>query len=188
MSNFGDIPSDLTMPAGKVIARNGDDSGFVAITPSGTNDYTQLINVPATFPPSTHAHAPGDITGTAVITSDARLSDARTPLAHTHPYQPLGMVTLSNDTLAQALATNINTKLTVTAARTLTTTVPAAGVRCSVLILTAGTASFVVTFGTGFKPTGTLTTGTVAARIFVVNFISDGVALYETGRTAAMVA
>jgi hypothetical protein len=31
-----------------------------------------------------HTHAPSEITGTAVITTDTRLSDARTPLAHTH--------------------------------------------------------------------------------------------------------
>ncbi len=31
---------------------------------------------------SSHAHAPEDVTGTAVITSDSRLSDARTPTAH----------------------------------------------------------------------------------------------------------
>ena len=31
-----------------------------------------------------HTHAPTDITGTAVITTDPRLSDARTPLAHSH--------------------------------------------------------------------------------------------------------
>ena len=34
---------------------------------------------------SSHTHAPEDITGTAVITTDPRLSDARTPTAHTHP-------------------------------------------------------------------------------------------------------
>lgn len=32
--------------------------------------------------PTSHAHAPGDVTGTAVITNDARLSDARAPTAH----------------------------------------------------------------------------------------------------------
>lgn len=31
-----------------------------------------------------HAHVPADVTGTAVITTDARLSDARTATAHTH--------------------------------------------------------------------------------------------------------
>jgi Major tropism determinant N-terminal domain/Collagen triple helix repeat (20 copies)/Phage tail repeat like len=34
--------------------------------------------------PTTHTHVPTDVTGTAVITNDARLSDARTPLTHTH--------------------------------------------------------------------------------------------------------
>lgn len=33
---------------------------------------------------TSHAHAPGDVTGTAVITNDSRLSDARTPLTHSH--------------------------------------------------------------------------------------------------------
>lgn len=33
---------------------------------------------------SSHTHSPADVTGTAVITSDSRLSDARTPTAHTH--------------------------------------------------------------------------------------------------------
>jgi len=36
------------------------------------------------FSPTAHAHAPGDVTGTAVVTADARLSDARTPTAHSH--------------------------------------------------------------------------------------------------------
>jgi hypothetical protein len=189
--------------------------------------------------PTTHVHAPADVTGTAVVTNDSRLTDARTPTthgsekhsasyeaananiqthvtsahapsnaqknsditkaeieakltgvisSHSHVGQEIGLVTLANDTLAQALATNINTKLTVTANRTLTTTIPAAGKRCSVLILTSGTTSYVVTFGTGFKPTATLATGTTSARIFVVSFISDGTNLYEFSRTIAMVA
>jgi hypothetical protein len=33
---------------------------------------------------SSHTHAPADITGTAVITTDSRLSDARTPTTHVH--------------------------------------------------------------------------------------------------------
>jgi hypothetical protein len=108
---------------------------------------------------------------------------------HTHingTGQPIGLTVLTNNTTAQALAANINTKLTVTANRTLTTTVPAAGVRCSVMILTTGTRSFTVTFGSGFKPVSTLATGKTANRIFIVNFLSDGNSLYETNRTTAM--
>jgi len=102
--------------------------------------------------------------------------------------QPIGLTVLANDTTAVALATNFNVKLTVTAARTLTTTVPPAGTRCAVVVLTSGTTSRVITFGSGFKPVGTLATGTTSGRVFVVNFISDGTNLYEAGRTAAMVA
>ena len=95
---------------------------------------------------------------------------------------------LANDTLALALATNTSVRLTVTANRTLTTTVPPAGHTRTVMILTSGTSSFTVTFGAGFKTTGTLATGTTAARVFLLGFISDGTNLYETRRTAAMVA
>lgn len=34
---------------------------------------------------SSHTHAPSDVTGTAVIDNDPRLTDSRTPTAHTHP-------------------------------------------------------------------------------------------------------
>lgn len=68
------------------------------------------------------------------------------------------------------------------------TAISPTGTRCAVLILTSGTTSYTITFGSGFKPTGTLATGTTSARIFVVNWISDGTNLYEAGRTTAMVA
>jgi hypothetical protein len=95
---------------------------------------------------------------------------------------------LANDTLALVLGVNTSVRLTVTANRTLTTTVPAAGSTRVVLILTTGSSSFTITFGTGFKPVSTLATGTTAARVFAISFLSDGTNLYETGRTAAMVA
>ncbi len=87
-----------------------------------------------------------------------------------------------------AFGTNTSIKVTPTATATYTTTVPAAGTHCHMVILTAGSSSFTLTFGSGFKPTGTLATGTVTSRVFVVAWISDGTNLYETSRTAAMVA
>ena len=87
-----------------------------------------------------------------------------------------------------ALGTNTAVKVTPTANATYTTTVPVAGSFRAILILTSGTTSRTITFGTGFKPVGTLATGTTSARVFVINFISDGTSLYEAGRTAAMVA
>jgi hypothetical protein len=48
--------------------------------------------------PTTHSHAPADVTGTAVITSDSRLSDARTPLTHAHaPGDVTGTAVITND-------------------------------------------------------------------------------------------
>lgn len=54
-----------------------------------------------------------------------------------------------------------------------------------IVIDTAGVASFTLTFGTNFRTTGTLATGTTAARRFVIGFISDGLVWTEFTRTAA---
>jgi hypothetical protein len=53
------------------------------------------------------------------------------------------------------------------------------------VVVTPNTSSCTITFGTGFKKTNTLTTGTggTAGR-FVVGFISDGSFLCEVSRTA----
>lgn len=87
-----------------------------------------------------------------------------------------------------ALGTNHVVKVTPTANATYTTTVPVAGSMRRIIILTSGTTSRTITFGTGFKPVGTLATGTATGRVFVINWVSDGTNLYEAGRTAAMVA
>ena len=93
---------------------------------------------------------------------------------------------LSNGTLALALSTNRNVKVTPTATGSFTTTVPASGTRCNLVILTSGATSYTMTFGTGFKSQGTLTTGVTTARYFVFDFISDGTNLLEVSRTTAI--
>jgi hypothetical protein len=70
--------------------------------------------------------------------------------------------------------------------RTLTTTIPYAGTTVKLIILTSGVTSYTLTFGTGFKATCTLATGTTSARYFVVEFVSDGTYLIETSRTVAI--
>jgi hypothetical protein len=93
---------------------------------------------------------------------------------------------LANGTTAMALAANVNVRVTPTGTATYTSTVPAAGIRSTIMILTSGASSFTITFGTGFRTTGTLATGTTTARYFMLSFISDGTVLVETSRTAAM--
>lgn len=87
-----------------------------------------------------------------------------------------------------AFLTNTTVKVTPTGNATLTTTVPPAGSERLLLILTSGASSFTLTFGSGFKPTATLATGTTTARVFALSWVSDGTNLYETARTVAMVA
>jgi hypothetical protein len=89
-------------------------------------------------------------------------------------------------TLALALNTAQNCSVTPNATGTFTTTVPPAGTICHVVINTSGTTSYTMTFGTGFRTVGTLATGTVSARTFVLSFISDGTSVIETARTTAI--
>lgn len=97
-----------------------------------------------------------------------------------------GYALLTTGTVAMALATNRVVKVTPNAAATFTTTVAPAGARATVIILTSGATSYTITFGTGFKTTGTLVTGTTSARNFVISFVSDGTSMLEVSRTVAM--
>lgn len=102
--------------------------------------------------------------------------------------QPTVYAVLSNGAADMEFDTHTAVKVTPTGNETYTTSVPPAGVRASLLILTSGTSSYTITFGTGFKTTGTLATGVTSARVFALEFISDGTNLYELSRTVAMVA
>lgn len=63
---------------------------------------------------------------------------------------------------------------------------PAAGSLVTVVVTTSGSSSFTITFGSNFKSTGTLATGTVSGKVFTVSFMSDGTNLNEIARTVAM--
>lgn len=93
---------------------------------------------------------------------------------------------IMNSYPALSLANRLVTKQTPTSTRTVTTTVPRAGMRRTLILLTSGVTSYIYTFGTGFKSAGTLATGTVTAKTFVLEFVSDGTNLIETRRTAAL--
>jgi hypothetical protein len=89
-------------------------------------------------------------------------------------------------TTAMAFGSYNVVKVTPNATASYTTTVPAAGTRLTLIVLTSGTSSYVITFSTGFKTTGTLTTGTTSARYFMISFVSDGTNVLETSRTVAI--
>lgn len=61
------------------------------------------------------------------------------------------------------------------------------GQNCTFVIITSGVTSYILTWGTNFKTTATLATGTVTAKVFSVGFVCvDGTLWVETGRTTAM--
>lgn len=112
-----------------------------------------------------------------------------------------GAVKISNGPLQTAAKTVLGTTGTVSLDPTLgnlftctptaaITALNAASVPTGQLIYivftTSGTSSFVVTFNTNFKTTGTLATGTVSGKVFTMTFISDGTNFNETSRTTAM--
>lgn len=55
-----------------------------------------------------------------------------------------------------------------------------------IVVTTSGASSYTITFGTNFKSTGTLATGTSSGKVFTICFACDGVNWNETGRTTAM--
>jgi hypothetical protein len=97
-----------------------------------------------------------------------------------------GFAALTAGTTAMAFAAAPNKSVTPNATATFTTTVPPAGTVCTLVINTSGTTSYTITFGSGFKATGTLATGTVTAKTFAMAFISDGTNVIEMSRTVAM--
>lgn len=97
-----------------------------------------------------------------------------------------GYIAHAAGTTAMAFGADNVVRVTPNATATYTSTVPAAGAICVLSILTSGTTSYTITFGTGFKSTGTLATGTVSARYFNITFVSDGTNLIETSRTVAI--
>ena len=75
---------------------------------------------------------------------------------------------------------------TPTVSATFTADAGILGAHMTLKILTAGTVAFTITFGTGFKTTGTLSTGTVSAKTFMLHFVCDGTSWVEVTRTTAM--
>ena len=161
---------------------------------AGTSAFTAAASIPntdvsglgtmSTQAASAVAITGGSIDGTTVGATTAA-SVKGTSIVSTSVITD-GFATRAAGTLALAFATNGVVQVTPNLTGSFTTTVPAAGTRCTLIVLTSGTTSFTMTFGTGFKTTGTLATGTVTARYFILQFISDGTSLIECSRTVAI--
>lgn len=76
--------------------------------------------------------------------------------------------------------------LTPAQAETLNAVNCVAGESGTIIVTTSGASSFVLTFLTNFKTTGTLATGTVTAKVFTISFRCNGATATEMSRTVAM--
>lgn len=207
------ITNPYTNHAGQLIQMTDDgklpplDGSYVTgiVSTPGEVDYNNLINKP-TIPTNTNqlTNGAGFITSyseidpvysawnkaTGITITESQVTNLATDLAAKQATltRNTGLIVyaaLSNGTTEMAFGTNSTVKVTPTATATYTTTVSAAGTECTLIILTSGTTSRTITFGSGFKPISTLATGTVTAKLFTIKFISDGTNLIETGRTTA---
>lgn len=132
-------------------------------------------------------------TGSGVNATTNRLTIDDTTIAAALPITSTGPVSSGFAAIGTAAPGAIafgaipNRSITPNATGTFTaSSVPPAGTNCTLEINTAGTTSFTLTFGSGFVAQGTLATGIVAGKRFMVTFHSNGTTLNELSRTIAM--
>jgi len=91
-----------------------------------------------------------------------------------------GTVTVPMDTAVRTV--------TPTGSLTLNASGGTIGSQCFIYITTSGTTAYTITFGTNFKSQGTLDTGVVSGKIFVLEFVcvSTGTIWVEVSRTIAI--
>jgi hypothetical protein len=94
---------------------------------------------------------------------------------------------LSNIATACDFSTNFMFRVSVSGNKTLTATVPPSGTQAIVMLVRTTTSAATITFGTGFKSTGTVVTSTTSGSAIIVSFVSDGSFLWEASRTVSMV-
>ena len=117
------------------------------------------------------------------------LSGGTTITQATPLYETYSTVSFSGTISLTFTATDGNTRRIACSSNTASTinaaSVPRAGYCLQISFTTDGTGGNVITFGTGFKTTGTYTL-TGANKYFQIAFISDGTYLIELSRTAAV--
>lgn len=189
-SNYGftaDASTAASVTAGKTvvgyrsahpIATGGGTSWNFYASGTAPNYFNGVVTIGSTTPDASKLYVAGNTYVTTTVSTGGNITSGA---------QIAGKYTaLPNGTTSMALATNHVVSVTPITSATYTTSVAPAGSRATILIVTSGTTSYTITFGTGFKTTGTLATGTVSARTFAIDFVSDGTSMIETSRTVAM--
>ena len=159
----------------KFAVYNSDKPAYIA---DGVDPNSSLVDQGQPVYTRGTVTAGGNITSAGSITASGQIrsstSTALTPGAGLQLDASLGQV------FTYAVINIVNTQ-------TITATNNTATGSLVYLIIDANTSACTITFGTGFRVTGTLATGTDATKFFVICFVSDGTKLCEISRTAAQV-
>lgn len=169
---------------GSLATQNGTFSG----TSSGTNTGDQILPTSSTL---SGTSLNSSIVGSS-LTSIGTLSSGSIPttlLTGNIPFANTAgssaTTTATTGTMTVSMTTPIIT-ITPTGACTFNASGGATAQRITFVVTTSGVTSFNLTFGTNFKTTSTLATGTTTGKIFAVSFLStNGTQWIETGRTTA---
>lgn len=154
------------------------------VTTSGTTPYVLTFNTG--FAGITKYSTPGT---TAAVTTFEFVSDGTSyNLVNQDDPNVVALTAGTTVSIDPTLLGIVNGVFTLTPAQneTINAASVVAGMRMALVITTSGTSSFTLTFSTNFKTTGTLATGTVSAKVFVIDFICDGTNWNEVARTTAM--
>lgn len=153
---------------------------------------TDNLNVPALPPVSVFSHGLLDFNNKVLISAwGGKLTvPASTVTTGATSVAVQSRATITSAATIELVPTVWNSAYALTPAHTatinLTTTNCVIGRQYHLIITTSGTTSYTLTFGTAFKSTGTLATGTTSAKVFVITFIYDGTNMNEVSRTTAM--
>lgn len=195
------LPDVTTLQIGWFFIITNDTTGGVTVQSSGLNTVQTIpTNTTSLFQcildtGTTAASWIADFIGFSALTGSGSVVRAASPVItgtlttaaiSGSSYVKGGFTAHAAGTTAMALGTNKAVSVTPNASATLTTTVSPAGSTASIIVVTSGTTSYALTFGTGFVTTGVLNTGTVSGKTFVIDFVSDGTNMIEKSRTTAM--
>lgn len=156
----------------RIDSQTGATVSWAIYSAGGQSAHSGNFRIGSVVAPTVALDVTGEIKASGNITSGAIVAGKYTALA--------------TGTTAMAFGVNQVVKVTPNADATYTTTIATAGSITSLIIVTSGATSYTITFGTGFKTTGTLATGTTTAKTFVLAFVSDGTTMTEISRTVAM--
>lgn len=171
------------------LATNGDGSSLINLSKSQVGlsavDNTSDVNKPVSTATQTALNDKLSTTGSAASLTSVPVNQATGVLPFANGGRAGSASTsATTGTMTVSMANSVIT-VTPTGACTFNASGGVVGQITTFIITTSGTTSFTLTWGTNYRKTGTLATGTTSARFFAVSFVCvNGTIWQEISRTA----